>query len=197
MIIPKRFLITIHFDRIFMPDGIERQNNAIRDFLHDVSLLARQAGVRLFAEYSIVRGCSGVHAHIITNWMPIKRLNSFRHPVCKSRIHREPIMRLMGEHYFMVSNPPERIKRIKSNPDKVQRYIYEQSKGEQVVLFAGVFHPEFVPVYSEVKIQFYYSRPSFQALSKSAKFGCLYKLFMISCLLIGKIFLISYLSGFI
>lgn len=190
--IPQRYLLTIHFDRIFTPSTNSGLLSAITDLLDDIAELARKSGIRLMAEYSIVRGKTGTHAHLITNWMPTKRIRDKRHKSRHTRIYREQITKIMNEHYFRTNNPQERIKKITHNSHIVRRYIHEQSNGEQTIIHIGFYKANFIPIYSEVKVKSYYSRPQFQKHKTGCNFRLYFRLLLISWIISGIIILISF-----
>lgn len=64
------YLISVHFDPKFVPETLKEQIIYCENFLMDLGELARGAGKRLFATYSIASGKTGVHAHYAVNWMP-------------------------------------------------------------------------------------------------------------------------------
>lgn len=177
----RRYLITLHFDRIFEPATVSGCDVSIRNFLTDVGKLALEDGMNLMAEYSIVSGETGTHAHIIANWMPTTRIKDKRTKKSFNRLRRHPILKLMREHFFRTDSQTERIKAITETSKKVKRYIDTQSNGNQTVILSGIFSfQDFVPHHSETKIQSYYRRPQITALKNPRQIGCLSKLLVIS-----------------
>lgn len=188
-----RYFLTVHFDSVFTPQSNSGLEQVIIDVLTDISQLARRSGIRLSAEYSIVRGKTGIHAHILVNWLPTTRVRDKRLKTRITRIRRHQIIQIFDQNFLRTDNQTKRIKKIQSNSDVVRRYAMVQSNGEQEVLIRGFWQANFIPVYTEIKIHSYYSLPYFQIIRKQQKLGCLQKLFMISILSLDILFMIIWL----
>jgi hypothetical protein len=179
-----RYLISVQFDKGFLPASIEAMLVRCVEFLEDLGNLARRDGKRLYATYSVVRGINGYHAHFGVSWLPMVSVRVKTAKMGKQPISRRTVTRLLDENYFFVDNPKQAIKRITYDKKYVTDYIIIQPKEDQYVCESGFYsHTVFVPVCSEIKMRSYCSKQQFGAYQKECKKNHIkttYLLFLIS-----------------
>ena len=175
------YLISVHFERGFVPDTLQSQIEYCENFLYDLGCLARKNGRRLFATYSICSGLSGLHAHFAVSWLPTIASQTKVAKNGLKRIARYPIEQLLEQSFFFVDNPTQAIKQVTHDKRYVTDYVIYQTKDGQSAIFDGFYiHPDFVPVYSEQKIQSYCSKRQFGAFQKMNQKGCFHKIKLLS-----------------
>lgn len=165
-----RYLISVQFDEGFLPASIEAMLTRCCEFLEDLGNLARKDGKRLYANYSVVRGVNGYHAHFGVSWLPLvlRRVKSAK--MSNQPIARYTVTRLLDDNYFYVDNPKQAIKRVTHDPKFVTDYIIIQPKEDQFVCDSGFYsHPIFVPTHSETKLPPYCSKQQFGTFQKKSK----------------------------
>lgn len=163
-----KYLLSVRFERGFCPDTVEGQIEQCQNFLEDLGNLAREHGRRLFATYSVCSGFSGVHAHFCVSWLPLLR-HVFKSTQGENGgVSRNSVVDLFAANYFYVDNPKEAIKEITGRKRYVTEYVIHQPKDGQSTIVTDFYtHPDFVPVYSEIKIHSYCLKAEF-ALIKNA-----------------------------
>lgn len=157
------YLISVHFSRNFTPDTMYGKEQLCLDFLDDLGSLARKSGMRLHANYSIVRGQNDYHAHFGVSWLPTYKRKSKVAKTKGNRINRHPIINMLEDNLFFVDSPKDAIKVVTHDKPYVTAYILEQPKDHQFAMMTGFYiHPDFIPTYSEYKARSYCSRGQFE-----------------------------------
>jgi len=164
------YLISVQFDRGFVPDSLSGMMERCDNFLEDLGNLARKHGRRLHSTLSIATGLNGHHAHFGLSWLPLspkaKRASKSR----PQAISRYTVTRLLEDNYFYVDNPTEAIKKVTHDKSFVTDYIITQPKDGQNALYDDFYiHPDFVPVYSEKKIHSYCSKQQMRFSKRTPK----------------------------
>lgn len=164
------YLISVHFERGFMPDSLHGKIEICENFLSDLGDLARENGQRLHATYSIVSSINGCHAHFGVSWLPLSvgYLKTAKNG--HKRIARKAVIELLEAHYFLVDNPLEAIKRITHDKKFVTDYIILQPKENQNTEFSGFYkHSIIEPAHSKEKSQSYKLSVFFDSFGKHLK----------------------------
>ncbi len=164
------FLISVPFDKGFMPDTVAGMKERCENFLDDLGDLARKNGKRLHSTFSGVSGVKDPHAHFAVSWLPLLRGHKKTAKRGNKRIDRNPVIELLEHNFFFVDNYIEAIKRVTHDKKCVTEYVIHQPKDGQTTLFDGFYiHPDFVPVYSEVKIHSYCSKQQMHFSKRTLK----------------------------
>lgn len=178
------FLISVQFSRNFTPNTLYGKEELCNDFLIDLGNLARKNGMRLHATYSVCSGINDHHAHFGVSWLPSYRNKRKTSKRSYKRINRHPVIEILEAHSFYVDNPTQAIKVVTHDKPFVTSYILEQPKEGQTAILTGFYvHPDFVPVYTELKAQSYCRREQLslcQNMPQNHRYNRLSLLFLIS-----------------
>lgn len=186
------YLISVHFDKGFLPDSLSGQVEVCENFMDDLGSLARKSGRRLYGTFSICSGDNGVHAHFGVSWLPIvlsrvKTANMRNQPIA-----RYPVVNLLSDNFFYVDNPKEAIKKVTHDKTFVTDYIINQPKSGQSTIYTAFYiHPDFTPSLREKKIHSYCSKRQFDYFQKNQKSGCITKIYTLLLISLLPLLLIS------
>lgn len=187
------FLISVQFDRRFMPSTLAGKKQQAENFLDDLGKMALFDGHRLHSTCSVVSGLNGCHAHFGVSWLPIVGVRVKTAKMSEQPIARYTVTRLLDENYFYVDNPKQAIKRVTHDKGHVTDYIIRQPKDGQTTLESFFYvHPIFVPVHSDEKTQSYCytgKRPSSKIPPQN---GCVNKLIANVFIILSVLIAISY-----
>ena len=151
-----RFLISVHFDRDFVPDTVEEMMQYCDSFLIGLGRLARKSGRCLYSTFSVNSGIGGFHAHFALSWLPVVGKIIKPDVWANGTICMDVIVELLEQNYFYVDNESEAIKRITHNKPYVTSYVLLQPKDGQFVCGTGFYvHEDFKPSLFERKIGLY------------------------------------------
>lgn len=157
-----RFLISVHFERGFVPDTLQGKIEMCINFLSDLGGLARKSGKRLYATYSICSGNNGLHAHFAVSWLPMHNERPKTAQTARYVISRYTVIKLLTDNYFYVDNQLQAIKRVTHDRRFVTDYVVHQPKEGQSSIFTAFYiHADFVPTCSEIKMRSYCSKAQF------------------------------------
>lgn len=185
------FLISVQFDAGFTPDTLDGKNELCLSFLDSLGNLAKKNGRKLYATYSIAKGSIGVHAHFAVSWLPLSSGYLKTAQNGNKRISRYQVISLLEQSFFYVDNPTEAIKRISHNKKYVTNYVIYQPRDGQVSIFSDIYiYHDFVPVYSELKLEFYCSKRQFGEKEKMNKNRDFHKIIAIMVILSTSLFVI-------
>lgn len=153
------YLISVPFDNGFLPHKISGMIAYCKNFLEDLGKLARTNGKRLHANYSIVSGKNGYHAHFAVSWLPLRYGYLKTSKNGNKRIERLSVIRMLEQNFFYVDNITEAIKRVTHDKKYVTNYVVEQPKTGQATIYSAFYsYHDFVPGYSETKMRPYCSK---------------------------------------
>ena len=185
------FLISVQFDTGFMPDTLDGKNELCLSFLDSLGKLARKNGRKLHATYSIAKGFIGFHAHFAVSWLPLSSGYLKTAQSGKKRISRYQVIALLEQSFFYVGEPTQAIKRITHDKKYVTSYVIYQPKDNQVSIFSDIYiYHDFVPVHSERKVKFYYSKRQFGENKMKNKNRDFHKIIAIMVILSTSLFVI-------
>lgn len=165
-----KFLISVQFDRGFVPDTLSGKVEMCENFLSDLGELAHSNGRRLHATYSVCIGKLQPHAHFAVSWLPLVKGYLKTAKTGNRSISRYAVIEMLESNFFFVDNPQQAIKIITHDKPYVTNYVINQPKDGQSAIYSAFYvHPIFRPAYSEIKIQSYCSKCYFSIYQMSTE----------------------------